>query len=250
MKGKRLQYALILGGILGLAVPITSMALTGHRSEAAVAVFDARNVEEAIKTAISTAEILTTEQKELALKILDAKKIDISILQDLAKSNQKANQVLSEDKMYEIPNITPILSKNSTTEAVLLNQIGSIEDMFNGNKTVVDVYNETMKNHRVMDATYRAAAKQAENVQRSNQILSENVEKTLELIDKAEGESQILQGQAYLMAQNYYMNRNTNEMIAQLLAMNAENWYVNNREKAQQERIVKDFAERVGGIKD
>ena len=72
---KRLQSIVIAGCILGIVTPIGAMAISSTPSEAAVAVIDQRNIQEAIKTANQTAKILTTEQKELALQILDAKKL-------------------------------------------------------------------------------------------------------------------------------------------------------------------------------
>ena len=86
----RMQIAVLLGVVLGIGTPLAAMTLEMHKTEAAVAVFDQKNIEEAIKTAIQTANILTTEQKELALMILDAKKLDLGMLQKWGQKNNDA----------------------------------------------------------------------------------------------------------------------------------------------------------------
>ena len=68
------------------------MLPTSHRTEAAIAVIDEKNIEEAIKTAIKTAEILREEQKQIALMILNMKKLDVSMLKELMKRNEDKNK--------------------------------------------------------------------------------------------------------------------------------------------------------------
>ena len=68
------------------------MLPTSSRTEAAIAVFDEKNIEEAIKTAIQTANILTEEQKQLALTILNMKKLDVGMLEELMKRNEEKNK--------------------------------------------------------------------------------------------------------------------------------------------------------------
>ena len=58
---KRVQMAVVAGLLLGVTTPIAAMMMRSHHSEAEVAVIEEKNIAEAIKTAISTANILTTE---------------------------------------------------------------------------------------------------------------------------------------------------------------------------------------------
>lgn len=81
---KSRKAAVTVGVAFGIAASFLAMIPSAHRSEAAIAVIDQKNIEEAIKTAIETAKILTTEQKELALMILNAKK---SVLRRFRKSS-------------------------------------------------------------------------------------------------------------------------------------------------------------------
>ena len=93
--------AVISGIMVGVLAGFTVMLPTSHRSEAAIAVIDQRNIEEAIKTAIQTAKILTEEQKQLALQILNMKKLDVSMLETLMKRNEEKEKIpLSGDAIY------------------------------------------------------------------------------------------------------------------------------------------------------
>lgn len=69
------KTAVAVGVAFGISASLLAMIPAGHHSEAAIAVIDQKNIEEAIKTAIQTAKILSTEEKELALMILNSKKI-------------------------------------------------------------------------------------------------------------------------------------------------------------------------------
>ena len=69
-----LRKTSVVSCVVGVLASFTAMIPTSHSTEAAIAVFDKKNIEEAIKTAIQTAKILTKEQKQLALQILNTKK--------------------------------------------------------------------------------------------------------------------------------------------------------------------------------
>ena len=72
-KMKWLKKTAVISCAVGVLASFTAMIPTSHSTEAAIAVFDAKNIEEAIKIAIQTAKILTEEQKQLALLIFNEK---------------------------------------------------------------------------------------------------------------------------------------------------------------------------------
>lgn len=117
-----------------------------------------------------------------------------------------------------------------------MDEIGSIESVLNTDSSLVDPYHESVKNHRILDASYQDAARSAQNAQRASETLNKGVQQAVEASNKAEGEQQLLQSGIQIAAANYYMNRNTNELLANLLAMQAEEAYVANRERAIVER--------------
>lgn len=239
---KRLQTAVVMGLILGVTTPLAAMMTRSHSTEAAVAVFDQQNIEEAVKTAVTTAKILTTEQKELALMILDAKKLDLGMLQDWMQKNKKAEGFCKTiDMMQDIDalkkqgKVPSILNVNSSATAILVNEIGAIEDALNGRQTLVDLYHQTQKNHKALDATYRAAAERAKASQKVTEETNTTVHEAVAAANKAEGQQQIMQAGLQIAAAAVIQGADQKELIAQLLAMQAEKWYVDNHEKAQAE---------------
>ena len=132
MKGKILAASLALG----ISAGAVAMIPTSHHSSAAIAVIDQQNIEEAIKTAIQTAKILTEEQKQMALMILNAKKLDISMLEDLLQRNiNKQKNSRAGDMIYP----DSILQKNKSIEKIWNERIGNIEDLINGNATIYEI---------------------------------------------------------------------------------------------------------------
>ena len=143
LKGKILATGLFLG----ISAGFMAMIPTSHHTSAAIAVIDQRNIEEAIKTAIQTAQILTEEQKQLALQILNMKKLDISMLETLMKRNEEKEKIpLSGDLIYP----DSLLKKNESLEKIWNERIGNIEDVINGNITVYDAVMQEQKRQKAI----------------------------------------------------------------------------------------------------
>ena len=239
---KRVQMAVVAGLLLGVTTPIAAMMMRSHHSEAAVAVIDEKNIAEAIKTAISTANILTTEEKELALMILDAKKINMDMLAGWMEKNKAADTFCkTPDIMQDIGilkqqgKVPSILNANTSATAILMNEIGSIEDAMNGKQTIVDLYMQTQKNHKALDATYRAAAERAKASQKVTEATNATVHDAVTMANNAEGQQQIMQAGIQIAAAGVLQGADQKELLAQLLAMQSEKWYVENTEKARDE---------------
>ena len=136
------KTAIVTGIVVGVTASFTSMLTTSQRTEAAIAVIDEKNIEEAIKTAIQTANILTEEQKQLALMILNMKKLDIGMLEDLMKRNEEKNKTaLSGDLIYP----DGIINENESIEQIWSERMGDIEDVINGNATVYDIVTQEQR---------------------------------------------------------------------------------------------------------
>ena len=97
MKSKKVVVA--VGVAFGIAASFLAMIPSSHRSEAAIAVIDKKNIEEAIKTAIQTAKILTTQEKELALMVLNAKKIGPAEIQKIVDTQLGHQKKMLEEKL-------------------------------------------------------------------------------------------------------------------------------------------------------
>ena len=154
LKGK----VLATGLFLGISAGFLAMIPTSHHTSAAIAVIDQRNIEEAIKTAIQTAKILTEEQKQLALQILNMKKLDISMLETLMKRNEEKEKIpLSGDIIYP----DSLLKKNESLEKIWNERIGNIEDVINGNITVYDAVMQEQKRQKAIHQSAKETAEVA-----------------------------------------------------------------------------------------
>ena len=247
MQMKFRKAAIAMGVLLGVTVPLGAMSLSSRNSEATILVYDQKNVEEAIKEAVQTAKILTEEQKQLALDILNTKSLDAKKLLAMVQSQQAAEKsLLSGDIMYpkevleKMGKLPSILNRNSTPTAIMENEIGTIESVYNGDATVVDLYQRTMKNRKALDATYKAAAESAKNIQTADAKLSTTVNTAVDAANSAEGQKQVLQAQTSILAAQALATHNGNEALTNLVAMVAEEAYARNYEKAMTEKMEQD----------
>ena len=239
---KRLQSIVIAGCILGIVTPIGAMAISSTPSEAAIAVIDQRNIQEAIKTAIQTAKILTTEQKELALQILDAKKLSPKMLVKwLGKIGDgggcfgTGRVEIPLDVLKEKGDMPAVLNVNTKAVEIFRNEIGTIEDAMTGKKTLYDLYMQSAKNKKALDATYQASAERAQASGKVTKQTQEVVKEAMEAAKNAEGEQQIMQAGIQIQGAQALQGADTNELLANILAMEAEKYYIENVEKATEE---------------
>ena len=128
-----------------------------------------------------------------------------------------------------------ILNANTSATAILMNEIGSIEDAMNGKQTIVDLYMQTQKNHKALDATYRAAAERAKASQKVTEATNATVHDAVTMANNAEGQQQIMQAGIQIAAAGVLQGADQKELLAQLLAMQSEKWYIENTEKARDE---------------
>ena len=141
---KSQKAAVAVGVAFGIAASFLAMIPSSHRSEAAIAVIDQKNIEEAIKTAIQTAKILTTQEKELALMILNAKKIGPAEIQKIVDSQLGQQKQMLDEKMGQngvLGHIWSSATKNPNADpldAAWRDRIGDLQSIINGNTTVYD----------------------------------------------------------------------------------------------------------------
>lgn len=163
------KTAVVSGIVIGVAACFTSMLPTSSRTETAIAVFDEKNIEEAIKTAIQTANILTEEQKQLALMILNMKKLDVGMLEELMKRNEEKNKAaLAGDLIYP----DGMLNGNASIQQIWTERMGDIEDVLNGNATVYDI---VIQEQRRQKAIHQASKETALAAQQTIKMDKQNM---------------------------------------------------------------------------
>ena len=217
--------------VAGVAASFVTMLPTIQKTEAAIAVIDQRNIEEAIKTAIQTAKILTEEQKQLALQILNMKKLDISMLEDLMKRNKEKEKIpLSDDMLYP----ESLIKQNESIQKIWNERIGNIEDVLNGNMTVYDVVVQEQKRQKAIHQSAKETAQVAQQTIKLDEKNLEDAQKALEASNKAEGQQQAL---LYDILQSVSAgNRERAHMAASMAA------YFDSKvqEQAESQRILKN----------
>lgn len=230
------KTAIATGVVVGITAGTVGMLTVSHRTEAAIAVIDQKNIEEAIKTAIQTAKILTEEQKQLALQILNMKKLDANKLADLLTRNNKREQaILAGDAV--IPE--GILgNKQQSVEAVWDERMGNIEDVINGNITVVDMALQEQKRQKALHETAKGTAQVAQQTMTIDKQSMADAQKALEASNEAEGQQQSIQAGNYLLYDILGSVVNGNRSKAHMAASMAAYFDAQVQEKAESDRIL------------
>lgn len=236
IKGKMIA----IGLALGISAGAVAMIPTSHHSSAAIAVFDQRNIEEAIKTAIQTANILTEEQKQLALMILNAKKLDENILTTWAQANMKKRD---ESKHGDMIYPESILNKNKSIEAEWNQRMGNIEDLLNGNATVWDVVLQEQKRQKAMQQAAKETAQAAQQTIKVDEQNLDDAEKALEASNNAEGQQQAMQAGNYILYDILQSVAAGNKSKAHAEAAMAQYYDMKVQEKAASDRVLKNSTE-------
>ena len=229
--------AVISGIMVGVLAGFTVMLPTSHRSEAAIAVIDQRNIEEAIKTAIQTAKILTEEQKQLALQILNMKKLDVSMLETLMKRNEEKEKIpLSGDAIYP----ESLIKQNESIQKIWNERIGNIEDVINGNMTVYDIIIQEQKRQKAIHQSAKETASAAQETIKLDKQNMEDAKVALEASNKAEGQQQVLQAGNYILYDILQSVSAGNRAKAHMAASMAAYFDSKVQEQAESERILKN----------
>jgi conjugal transfer/entry exclusion protein len=223
--------------LVGVTAGFTVMLPTSHRTEAAIAVIDQRNIEEAIKTAIQTAKILTEEQKQVAMQILNMKKLDISMLEDLMKRNEEKEKIpLSGDCI--LPD--SLINQNESIQKIWNERIGNIEDVISGNMTVYDVVVQEQKRQKAIHQSAKETAQVAQQTIKLDKQNMEDAKKALEASNNAEGQQQVLQAGNYILYDILQSVSAGNRAKAHMATSMAAYFDSKVQEQAESERILRN----------
>ena len=251
------KAAVITGICMGLLAPFGAMAISSHHANAAILVYDAENVAQTIKEVINTANILTENQKQVALALLNIKSLSVDKIAEIIQQQMQAEEdfnwcktgevndpdvLLKEGKIPSIMATGPWDEKpaHNITEELLRKCIGNVNDIFASLSAPLDPYKQIQMNLKAVNATGTTAIKTAQAVQRSDTKLAKSVQTSLDAANNAEGTKQALQALAAIDASNAMETRNGNAMMAQLVGMTAEDIYARNVERATAEKRMQD----------
>lgn len=217
MMGNKKKIAVALGVLMGISGSFFAMIPSSHHTEAAIAVIDQRNIEEAIKTAIQTAKILTDEQKQLALMVLNAKKIDLEQIAGFEMNHDKKLQ----EWMKDMHQYDGVLNAEKPIAQIWKERVGDIQDVLEGRQTVYDVWKTEKSRQKLEAATAKDAAEAARKVVLNQKVDAVNLQTAVNTLNNAEGTLQAQQAQGEIAAQGVYATNETNQLLTHLIEMEA-----------------------------
>ena len=217
-------------GTLGAAI---SMIPQERTASAAVLVYDAQNVEQAIKTAISTANILTNEEKQLALQIINMRSMSMEqILSYLMSHTEQQRQIWDERESK-----TGALNPNISTDAFMDKCLPDLEHILNGQMTMVDAYEQAQKTLQGLEKTNADVLHSAKTTQTAGNSLHNSLHEILENSQKAEGEKEAQQANTQAAAVNVTAQIYGNSLLSDMAAMQA----VRYQKELQDEAVAKSI---------
>ena len=213
------KAAVGIGVAMGICATFAAMIPSAHKSEAAIAVIDQQNIEEAARTAIQTAKILTEEQKKYALMLLQMKKLDAGILQQIA---QEEIQKAQTRKALEEGTPQGVIDYHRGVDAVWLERLGDLNGILNGDITVYDEVQKEKVRKRTLDEAYKAGVKEVKQEILDQYDSAEKIAKLEENMNTAQGEAQMLQIVGAGVGEGVSAQNRTNRILAEILSQESQ----------------------------
>ena len=243
------KTAIGIGIAMGICATFAAMIPSAHKSEAAIAVIDQQNIEEAARTAIQTAKILTEEQKKYALMLLQMKKLDSGVLQQIAQDEIQKAQTR---KALEEGTPQGVIDYHRGVDAVWLERLGDLNGILNGDITVYDEVQKEKVRKRTLDEAYKAGVKQVKQEILDQYDSAEKIAKLEQNMNTAEGEAQMLQILGAGVGEGVSAQNRTNRILAEILAQesqaNAAKMYKEAIEEAKAERVAEENSKNIQTI--
>lgn len=253
---KHKKAAIITGICMGILTPLGAMAISSDHANAAILVYDAENVAQAIKEVTNTMNILEENRKQVEIGTINIKSLDpdslLGIIQQLMNAKDDFNwcktpEMSDPDVILQSGKVPGILDggwdekpAKNITEELLRKCIGSVDDIFADLAHPFDPYKNIEMNLKAVNATAISATKTAQAVQMSDKKYADAVHLALDAANNAEGTKQVQQSIAVMTATNAMETRNGNEMLSQLVGLTAEDIYAKNVERAISEKRLQD----------
>ena len=245
MMGNKKKIAVALGVLMGVSGSFFAMLPSSHHTEAAIAVIDQRNIEEAIKTAIQTANILNEEQKKYALMLLHLKKIDGNVLQSVLTDAQKQNAEKNKSDAITACTKLPdsILNYTKAVDAAWVQGMGDMKRVMNGEMTVYDMYKSEQTRKKALADTYEQTFGEAEKAVKYTADTDKTIELGIKQSNEAEGEMQVIQAGNVIAAGAAQNHSTQTKLLARILAVQSMTSY-DRAIKEAQENAVNENAEK------
>lgn len=179
----------VLGAALGLIGSAVMMIPNEKEADAAIVVMDEQNIAEAIKTAITTAEMLDKETQQLLLAILNTKTLNADVLLKYVQGSKDATDNICGTAEV----MQGMLKGTDSAQNYLKNEVGDVEGILNGNITLADVYMNHQKSMSAAAKVSEDAAYIAKEAQKQTIVEANTLDQALKDSNNAEGQLQAIQ---------------------------------------------------------
>lgn len=231
MKLKR--CVIVTGTVMGILGACVGMMPKQQTANAAVLVYDAKNVEEAIRTAISTANILTTEEKQLAMQILDMRSMNSDQIKAYLRAQAEQESIAWLQQQAQ----GGILDPNTSTGTILTDCFPDIGDILNG-KIGVDSPNlASQKALGILQKTNEDALSNAKMMQTLAPYLTKSLDMALQNSHNAKGTKEAAQANTQVQAIQASAQIYGNNLLANMAATQALKY----QKEVQDEAIAKEI---------
>lgn len=243
------KTAVIVGVAFGISASLLAMIPSGHHAKAAIAVIDQKNIEEAIKTAIQTAKILSAEEKELALMILNAKKIGRAEIEKYAQMQSAQQKQIFDEKMGQEGVLGQIWSggkdaNKNPLDTAWRERLGDLQSILNGNTTIATGIMNERRREETLSATFRDAAQSAQNTQQANLEIAKSTQEALNASNQAVGTMQVMQSGNAINANSVLALLQMTKMYSNAVAAEASHYQAENLRRATIEANTQQSAQR------
>lgn len=218
----------VSGLFMGCIGAFIGMLPSERPAEAMVLVHDEENIAEAIKTAINTASMLTNEQKQLALQILDMSSMSESKLTAyIEKQTAQGTQILTENG----GKIGALKPTSSSTEFWNEN-FTNLESVLNGTMSVSDARNAAQKSLKALESTNQDALHNAKTTQTASNTLADSVTTAVTNSANASGTKEAVQANTQVVAASAMGTAYGNNLLSELLATQVTKYQKENQDEA------------------
>lgn len=205
-----------------------------RNAEALVLVKDPENIAEAIKIVTNTLDILTAEQQQIVLHLLNMKKLDVADLEKFRTIfiNDKtvSNSIVNGEGDYALGGI---LSGKMSIPTTWDGMLGSVTDILNGQTDAGGCFGTGKPGLVLLSRVNKDAVVTAKMAQQQELESGKLVVNAVEKSQQAEGAVQAIQAGNTILAAQAQSIEHGNQILANLTAVVAANAQRENLERAQ-----------------
>jgi hypothetical protein len=247
---KRIKTKIIVAAlIMASAGSVLGMLTKTQKADAAILVYDQENIFQAVKTAINTADILTNEQKQLALQIIDMTSMSSDKLEGLLQSQSKSKQIILDESQGKTGALLPKTSAGTFWN----NTFSNIEDVLSGNITVMDAYSANQKALKAMEKTNQDALHGAKVTQSLQTNIAGTVNDALAASANASGTKEAVQANTQTVAAGTMGTLYGNNLMSEVLAVQVMKYQKEAQDEANamalREQTVTQIQNDVAGMR-